>query len=873
MKKNLSNLLLFVFVTFLSSCDIFGGKTIKVSTSNESSVQKEPTIVFSRDTYSYKHKTKYLLDFNKNDDIYYKDTYNYSFSLSNNTANSKISWGDPSNQFMFSYYRAYIYAENPGTTDLIVSYNGDKSKKIHFEFDTNVNYTVSFFDADKTLIQSSSQKYNEEISIPKIDKDNFLSWTDGNGFYNFDGTINCPDKDEEYYAVYGDDVGTDGLTFELKDDYYIVTGYKGIEYDVVIPAIYDGKYVCEIASGTFKNKSIESIKIPQTIKVIGSEAFYNTKLKKCEFNNTNVLKNIYADAFNSCIALETILIPKSVRLIDYGAFSNCDNLTILLECSSNDDITLRSGTMWDSAWNGNSTYYYNVKQVLKDDNYLYAKLHNNTILLLKYFGTQIFNETTIDGLYISRYGVSCFYNSSLEEIIISKIAVYIDSNCFYNCAKLKKVTFESESNIQVISTSAFRNCSALLYINIPKSITSIGRGAFYGCDNLTILFESENGDGISLPASSMYNESWNGSNDKYYFNVVSEPKLDSTGQFEYVEYNDGKIGILKYMPKQDYDIVNIEKIDGKDVKRVLLYAFNGTKVKKVICGSELESIYGYAFQNCEYLEEIDTTKSKKLTVIYAYAFSGCKRLEYFFIPNCVEKINSYAFDNCSNLTILFNSLDKSDITLASDYNPDGQREIFNVKSVDEKYINVSGSLKYYISNRNEVGIISYKGNNTSYDGYKSGPNIDLDFTNIDGMPIIEICDYAFSNLSADSNGPTIVTFTFGKSIKRIGYCAFYNLFNGDARSFKIVFEGESQLETIGSYAFCGHYASGVVVPKGVKTIGKNAFGLSTWANTSVIYMEKNDKSNMSLGSYWNGNQTVYWGNDWEYINGTPTLKQ
>ena len=78
----------------------------------------------------------------------------------------------------------------------------------------------------------------------------------------------------------------------------VVTEYKGIEGDIVIP-----EGIVAIGDSVFKdNHGIKRIILPTTIKNIGAEAFYN------------------------CLWLEEIVIPEGVETISHGAFKWCENL-------------------------------------------------------------------------------------------------------------------------------------------------------------------------------------------------------------------------------------------------------------------------------------------------------------------------------------------------------------------------------------------------------------------------------------------------------------------------------------------------------------------------------------------------------------------
>ena len=63
-------------------------------------------------------------------------------------------------------------------------------------------------------------------------------------------------------------------------------------------------------------------------------------------------------------------------------------------------------------------------------------------------------------------------------------------NTFYNCSGLISVTIPS--SVTTIRECAFEGCSALTSVTIPNSVTSIGYAAFSGCDLYEVISKIEN---------------------------------------------------------------------------------------------------------------------------------------------------------------------------------------------------------------------------------------------------------------------------------------------------------------------------------------------------------------------------------------------
>ena len=92
--------------------------------------------------------------------------------------------------------------------------------------------------------------------------------------------------------------------------------------------INGGRYIItELESETFKNcKSLEDVRLPNTVKEIGTGAFaYCSSLKS--FDIPDGVEDIASQTFLECRSLSSVKIPDSVEKIGNTAFANCKALT------------------------------------------------------------------------------------------------------------------------------------------------------------------------------------------------------------------------------------------------------------------------------------------------------------------------------------------------------------------------------------------------------------------------------------------------------------------------------------------------------------------------------------------------------------------
>lgn len=143
----------------------------------------------------------------------------------------------------------------------------------------------------------------------------------------------------------------------------VINKYNGSIPMIIIPDEIDGEPVVAIGEEAFDKSEafLESISMPDTVKLIGNGAFggckklTNIKLSSsletiedcafgaCGFSEITLpesLKCIEDFAFNKCENLKSVTIPESVEIIEYGAFLKCTNLETV---NLHDKITVIDG--------------------------------------------------------------------------------------------------------------------------------------------------------------------------------------------------------------------------------------------------------------------------------------------------------------------------------------------------------------------------------------------------------------------------------------------------------------------------------------------------------------------------------------------------
>lgn len=259
----------------------------------------------------------------------------------------------------------------------------------------------------------------------------------------------------------------DGLNYRESADGsgYTLVKYKGDSALVEIPSKYKGKPVVAIAEDAFKNNStLESVRIPGSVKVIESNAFSGcSKLLDVTLNSgTEVIE---ANAFANCPYIAYLNFCDTLSSIEPGAFYGCPRIAYITIPESN------------------STYHTNGNSVIHTE--------SKTLVL----GGRI-SEIPDDGS-VTRIGEMAFAGS----------------------IKLYSITIPE--GVTEIGEKAFYECTLLTEIYLPKSLTDIRDGGFGRCPGVSSVVYAGNAaewEKVEIGEENFYFESciryYNGSEDE-----------------------------------------------------------------------------------------------------------------------------------------------------------------------------------------------------------------------------------------------------------------------------------------------------------------------------------------------------------------------
>lgn len=201
-----------------------------------------------------------------------------------------------------------------------------------------------------------------------------------------------------------------------------------------------------IADYAFYNQDIFfDLKIPNTLRYIGSRAFKNCKSIK-NISLPQSLTYIGDEAFYNCSGLKSIIIPSSVKHIGKEVFRDSYNL---------EEIHISDSTFFIGYNAFSNTEWY-------------AKQPNGLI----YIGRKLYK-----------------YKGEMAEkgsINIKMGTTAIIGGAFRGCKDLSIISIPA--SVTEIGDKAFENCTGLSSISIPPTVTTIGDNAFIGCSKLSSIY-------------------------------------------------------------------------------------------------------------------------------------------------------------------------------------------------------------------------------------------------------------------------------------------------------------------------------------------------------------------------------------------------
>lgn len=399
--------------------------------------------------------------------------------------------------------------------------------------------------------------------------------------------------------------------------------------------------------------------------------------------------------------------------------------------------------------------------------------------------------------------VKCDENAT--EVVIPEGVTEINWGAFEDCKLLTSIVIPE--SIKKIRGSAFSGCESLKSIVIPKGVTEIGFSAFGDCQSLSSIVIPEGVNEIGYNAFAGCVSLKSIVIPKSLKDINSSDLKDCTA-LSNIKY-DGTIAEWNILYSELFhdgsSEITIECSDGIAVP----YSKQENFVSIVIPDS-VNKISDFAFENCSSLTSVTIPES--VTEIGEYAFAGCKSLKSIVIPDSVTKIGEAVFKDCEKLSSVTLSKRIDNIPSEAFYNCTSLTTIEmpeHVRFIEEfalcntsklKTITIHNRLRFIFNNAfKDSGIenIYYKGSKSAWEWIKIDQpwGIPCKYTDFNVTIHCSDGDIPFVEiLSSSANG---VLYGMGSKLIKCDENATDVLIPADIHEFaRSAFEGCKSLKTL-----------------------------------------------------------------------------
>lgn len=584
-----------------------------------------------------------------------------------------------------------------------------------------------------------------------------------------------------------------------------------------------GSGVTKIGTSAFSRCSaLERVNFSESgsLKTISDKAFQLTALTSVALPEG--LESFGMDTFNACASLDEVSIPDSVTVVGSNAFYNTKLYTDAVAAGEKlvyADDWLVSYVRARAEEEPNFDLTYESDPV---EHFITTyKIRDNTVGIADrtFAATNVEDITLAPG--IKYVGASAFnLCPSLYRFDASKSNIEIlDMGAFAYSEHLRNVyLMPSDRNktptLTTIGDYAFHTCKALNFNSsatdnrfIPESVTRIGAFAFLDSG----IYSKADEYGV------VYADDWIvGCTGTYNFTTDGQivPPAEEHANIVLKQGENGANAVRGISDYAFYNCMAIESFESASgIRSVGRGAFYNCTRLAGFAMTGLQTIDDYAFYNCRSIV-VDRLPTR-LRSIGRSAFYGCTMLDTVNMPNSLESIGDFAYYGCTNIkNVTFGSR----LTEIGDYAFYGCNSLTSVtvpanirKIGNSAFSNCTGIEELVLEEGvEEIGAYAFRSNESLLeinlpDSVKTvGNNAFLQCGSVEKINlgrVEHIGEYAFAEISGVTN------LVVPDSVKTIGRGAFYYLGTVDAdgeplKSVQSVVIG-GNIEKIDAHAFYG----------------------------------------------------------------------
>lgn len=359
-------------------------------------------------------------------------------------------------------------------------------------------------------------------------------------------------------------------------------------------SLSDVKYsdsLVEIGAAAFGNVSVTDIILPQSVKTIDIQAYYNCASVQQIYLGRN-LESLGWEAFYG--------IPSS-GVVTVAAATPPSGGSAAFQLAAREKTNLfvpeESAEAYKNDWN-----FANVHPCSETDDRW--EVTDGYITAYKGRSTKIEIPQYVGVDYIKGFSSEVFQgNTSIKSVTLPALLEKLPEGAFKGCTSLNNVVFEDD--LKEISASAFEDCTSLVSISLPDSVTIIGKRAFANsglCD-------------FSVPSR---------------LTTVDESAFEGC-----------KIEQVNCLTRQQWVGLHFANPQSNPIHCHARLFFNGLEVKILSCYEK--KVGDFTFYGLENLERIFL---RETMWVGKEAFSGCKNVDYISLDENMIMIDEGAFDGC-----------------------------------------------------------------------------------------------------------------------------------------------------------------------------------------------------------------------------------
>ena len=252
--------------------------------------------------------------------------------------------------------------------------------------------------------------------------------------------------------------------------------------------------IIKIGDNAFRNKGITSVKIPSSVKIIGSYAFSNNNISDIDFDSLN------ATDFGKYAFSNNKLKEVKVKNSSYkeGVFSDNELSKITF-----DDVTTISNSMFKLTKPNKEKLELTIPKTV-------TSIEDSAFENLKFKSISFEDESRLKTIGNNSFATSYDNDDNIIDLVIPSSVQRIGNNAFSN-VNINSITFKNDNNsslLETIGEGAFSQdkqrektlCQndACKTITILPYVTNIGKEAFKNLGNTKLVFEEKEGNSYNL---------------------------------------------------------------------------------------------------------------------------------------------------------------------------------------------------------------------------------------------------------------------------------------------------------------------------------------------------------------------------------------